>query len=99
MSGAPSLGLATEAVGVSFDGLTALAEVSLAVPRGRITGLIGPNGAGKTTAVNVLSGFQRPTAGRVVMDGAEITGGKPHELRRKGLARTFRAGGCSGTCR
>ncbi len=84
--------LRAEAIAVSFDGLTALADVSLEVPTGRIIGLIGPNGAGKTTAVNVLSGFQRPTAGRVVMDGIEVTGGKPHELRRQGLARTFQGG-------
>jgi branched-chain amino acid transport system ATP-binding protein len=84
--------LAAEAIAVSFDGLAALANVSLEVPKGRITGLIGPNGAGKTTAVNVLSGFQQPTAGRVVMDGSNITGRKPHELRRQGLARTFQGG-------
>ena len=84
--------LHAEAIGVSFDGLTALADVSLAIPRGRIGGLIGPNGAGKTTAVNVLSGFQKPSAGRVVMDGLDITGRRPHELRRLGLARTFQGG-------
>jgi branched-chain amino acid transport system ATP-binding protein len=84
--------LAAEAIAVSFDGLAALADVSLEVPKGRITGLIGPNGAGKTTAVNVLSGFQRPTTGRVLMDGSDITGKKPHELRRAGLARTFQGG-------
>jgi branched-chain amino acid transport system ATP-binding protein len=84
--------LRAEAIGVSFDGLTALADVSLAAPRGRITGLIGPNGAGKTTAVNVLSGFQRPTAGRVTLDGLDIAGRRPHEVRRLGLARTFQGG-------
>lgn len=84
--------LSAESVAVSFDGLTALAEVSLTAPRGAITGLIGPNGAGKTTAVNVLSGFQKPTTGRVLMDGQDITGMKPHEARRKGLARTFQGG-------
>ncbi len=77
---------------MSYDGLSALSDVTLTVERSRITGLIGPNGAGKTTAVNVLSGFQRPSTGRVTMDGAEITGGKPHELRRAGLARTFQGG-------
>ncbi len=84
--------LTAENIGVSFDGLTALAEVGLTAPRGAITGLIGPNGAGKTTAVNVLSGFQKPTTGRVLMDGDDITGMKPHEARRKGLARTFQGG-------
>ena len=91
MTTSPSA-LAAEAIAVSFDGLAALADVSLEVPRGQITGLIGPNGAGKTTAVNVLSGFQQPTTGRVVMDGVAITGKRPHELRRQGLARTFQGG-------
>ncbi len=89
---AGSASLRSDAIGVAFDGLTALSEVSLDIPRGAITGLIGPNGAGKTTAVNVLSGFQRPSTGRVLLDGADITGGKPHELRRRGLARTFQGG-------
>ncbi len=52
-------------------------------------GLIGPNGAGKTTLVNVLTGFQEPDAGRVVMDGKDITGHAPNRLARNGLARTF----------
>lgn len=84
--------LAAEAVSVSFEGLAALSEVSLSVPRGRITGLIGPNGAGKTTAVNVLSGFQRASSGRVLLDGEAVGHLKPHALRRRGLARTFQGG-------
>ena len=54
-------------------------------------GLIGPNGAGKTTLVNVLTGFQRPTRGRVVLGGEDVTGLSAHELGRRGLARTFQA--------
>jgi branched-chain amino acid transport system ATP-binding protein len=84
--------LVAHGVTVAFDGLSALADVSFEVPRAAITGLIGPNGAGKTTAVNVLSGFQKPSAGRVTLDGAEIAGARPHELRRRGLARTFQGG-------
>lgn len=84
--------LVAEDVRVVFEGLTAIADLRLVVPRARITGLIGPNGAGKTTAVNVLSGFQKPTAGRVTMDGADLAGLRPHELRRRGLARTFQGG-------
>jgi branched-chain amino acid transport system ATP-binding protein len=84
--------LRAEAIGVAFDGLTALADVGLDVPRGAITGLIGPNGAGKTTAVNVLSGFEKPSTGRVTLDGVDITGRQPHEVRRMGLARTFQGG-------
>jgi branched-chain amino acid transport system ATP-binding protein len=84
--------LAAEGVRVTFDGLTAIADLSLEVPRARITGLIGPNGAGKTTAVNVMSGFQKPSAGRVVMDGEDLAGMRRHEVRRRGLARTFQGG-------
>ncbi len=84
--------LAAESIRVTFDGLTAISDLSLEVPKETITGLIGPNGAGKTTAVNVLSGFQKPTVGRVVMDGVDLTGVRPHEVRRRGLARTFQGG-------
>jgi branched-chain amino acid transport system ATP-binding protein len=58
----------------------------------RVTGLIGPNGAGKTTFVNVLTGFQQPTIGRVSLDGVDIGQLKPHEIRRRGVARTFQSG-------
>ncbi|WP_284165839.1 ATP-binding cassette domain-containing protein [Frigidibacter sp. SD6-1] len=84
--------LGADGVTVAFDGLTALSEVNLAVAPGRITGLIGPNGAGKTTLVNVLTGFQAPTGGAVTLDGTALTGLKPHEIRRKGIARTFQGG-------
>jgi len=84
--------LAAEQVSVSFDGLKALSNVTLDVPRETVTGLIGPNGAGKTTLVNVLTGFQKPTSGRLTMDGEEIGGIAPHRIRRKGIARTFQSG-------
>jgi branched-chain amino acid transport system ATP-binding protein len=79
-------------VSVSFDGLKALSNVSLDVPAAKVTGLIGPNGAGKTTLVNVLTGFQAPTEGRMTMDGANIGGTPPHKVRRMGIARTFQSG-------
>ena len=79
-------------VSVSFDGLRALSNVSLDVPAAKVTGLIGPNGAGKTTLVNVLTGFQRPTGGRITMDGADIGGTPPHRVRQMGIARTFQSG-------
>src|ERR1700694_2110281 len=79
-------------VSVQFDGLKALSSVTLAVKRGRITGLIGPNGAGKTTLINVLTGFQRTGAGTVELEGEAVNGVAAHKLRRKGVARTFQSG-------
>jgi branched-chain amino acid transport system ATP-binding protein len=84
--------LSAERVSVSFDGLKALSNVSLDVPREKVTGLIGPNGAGKTTLVNVLTGFQPPTEGRVTFDSADISATKPHKVRHLGIARTFQSG-------
>jgi branched-chain amino acid transport system ATP-binding protein len=84
--------LSSADVSVSFEGLRALSNVTLDVPREKVTGLIGPNGAGKTTLVNVLTGFQRPTAGSITMDGEDIAGVKPHRIRQKGIARTFQSG-------
>ena len=84
--------LAAEAVVVQFDGLTAIADVSLTVGRHEIFGLIGPNGAGKTTLVNCLTGFQVPTSGRVLLGREETTDWKPERFRKAGIGRTFQAG-------
>ncbi|HBU15249.1 MAG: ABC transporter ATP-binding protein [Rhodobacteraceae bacterium GWE1_64_9] len=72
-----------------FGGFHAVDGASLEIKTGSITGLIGPNGAGKTTLFNVIAGRLPPTSGRVLMDGADITGLPPHELFHKGLLRTF----------
>jgi branched-chain amino acid transport system ATP-binding protein len=72
-----------------FGGLLAVDNASLAVPAGRITALIGPNGAGKTTLFSIISGFLRPSEGRVFYRGSDITGMPPHLLARRGIARTF----------
>jgi branched-chain amino acid transport system permease protein len=72
-----------------FGGLRALDRVDLAIARGSVHALIGPNGSGKTTMLNVLSGIYRPTAGAIVLDGAEVTGLKPHQRAACGLGRTF----------
>jgi branched-chain amino acid transport system ATP-binding protein len=74
---------------VMFSGVTALEDVDIAVAPGEIVGLIGPNGAGKTTLVNVLSGYQELAAGRLLLQGHDVTGRPPHVLARRGLTRTF----------
>jgi branched-chain amino acid transport system ATP-binding protein len=78
-------------LGVHFDGLKALDGIDLWIDGGEIVGLIGPNGAGKTTLLNVLSGFQAPTSGRVVLDGADVTGWPAERLARRRLVRTFQS--------
>lgn len=86
------LELVARDVSVQFEGLKALSDVTLAVPRGRITGLIGPNGAGKTTLINVLTGFQPVGTGIVELEGEPVGGIAAHRLRRTGVARTFQSG-------
>jgi len=76
-------------VTVRFGGLTAVNKVGLDLQDGQIIGLIGPNGAGKTTLFNVATGMQEPNAGRIIVDGKDVTGARPHQFARLGLARTF----------
>lgn len=72
-----------------FGGLRAVDGASFTIETGSITGLIGPNGAGKTTLFNVIAGLHKPTSGRVILDGDDITGLPPHQLFGQGLLRTF----------
>jgi ABC-type branched-subunit amino acid transport system ATPase component len=73
----------------SYGGIDAIAGVDLRLPHGRITGLIGPNGAGKTTVLNILSGVERPSAGKITLSGRDVTGLPAHRLAALGLVRTF----------
>ncbi len=73
----------------AFGGFYAVNDASFHIAKGSITGLIGPNGAGKTTLFNVIAGVHKPTAGRVFLDGEDITGLPPHELFGRGMLRTF----------
>jgi ABC-type branched-subunit amino acid transport system ATPase component len=80
-----------ETVGLTktFGGLKAVDSLDLRVHSGEISSLIGPNGAGKTTVFNVVTGIYRPEQGRVLFEGDDITGRKPHRIVEKGIARTF----------
>lgn len=82
---------ALEAVGVTkhFAGLAALSDVTLRLERGEILGLMGPNGSGKSTMVNVVTGILAPDSGRVLVDGTDVSGARPIQIARLGLARTF----------
>lgn len=81
--------LVVEGVTKDFVGLRALDSVSLTLERGEILGLIGPNGSGKTTLINIVTGFLKPTAGRIWFDGVDITNWPPHKIAPLGVARTF----------
>jgi branched-chain amino acid transport system ATP-binding protein len=72
-----------------FAGVEALRDVSLELRHGEVVGLIGPNGAGKSTLVNLLSGFDRPNSGRVLLEETDVTRWSAHRRGRHGLARTF----------
>ncbi|WP_431267143.1 ABC transporter ATP-binding protein [Dankookia sp. P2] len=81
--------LTVENLAVHIGGLVAIADASFAVPEGQVISLIGPNGAGKTTAFNVITGYMRPTAGRIRFDGQDITGLAPDRIAQRGLVRSF----------
>jgi len=81
--------LVVEDLTLQFGGIKALSDVSLRAGRGRITAIIGPNGAGKTSLLNVVSGFYKPRAGRVLFDGENLLARPAHARAGLGIARTF----------
>jgi branched-chain amino acid transport system permease protein len=81
--------LAVRGLSCRFGGLVAVNDVSLEVAEGEIFGVIGPNGAGKTTLFNMITGLTRPSGGRIVYRGGDVTGLPPHRVAGRGIARTF----------
>jgi len=81
--------LIVEDLRVEFGGVVALAGISFRVQPGTITSLIGPNGAGKTTAFNAITGYLRPSRGRVAWEGEPLDGRRPCDIARRGVVRTF----------
>jgi branched-chain amino acid transport system ATP-binding protein len=83
--------LHADALRVTYGGVTAVDDVDLVVPAGKVIGLIGPNGAGKTSTIDALTGYHPPSGGRVTFDGGDITTMRPHLRARLGLVRTFQS--------
>src|SRR6266404_4121766 len=81
--------LEVSGIAKQFRGLRAVDDVGFTVPRGAIVALIGPNGAGKTTCFNLIAGVHKPDTGRIVLDGADITGLRPDQVCNAGIGRTF----------
>jgi len=81
--------LQVDDVSMAFRGVKALSHVSLEVRRGEILGLVGPNGSGKSTMVNVISGFYKPTGGRLLLNGTDLVTLPAHRAARSGIARTY----------
>src|SRR4029079_16043582 len=87
--GATAPVLRTEGLTIRFGGLTALNKVNLDIRRGEIRAIIGPNGAGKSTFFNCLTGVLRPTSGRILLNGADITGLPPNLISKAGISRSY----------
>jgi branched-chain amino acid transport system ATP-binding protein len=81
--------LRTQGLTVRFGGLTALDNVDFEIQRGEIRAIIGPNGAGKSTFFNCLTGVLRPTAGRILFNGENVTGLPPNRVSQRGIARSY----------
>jgi branched-chain amino acid transport system ATP-binding protein len=84
--------LRVEELSLGFGGLRVLDRVSFEVRAGELLALIGPNGAGKTSILNCIGGIYRPSGGRILFEGRDVTGTRPHAMARLGLARTFQHG-------
>src|SRR5829696_6452255 len=89
MPPSPPPALQTFGLCKDFRGFRAVDSVELTVPAGSVHALVGPNGAGKTTLFNLLTGFLRPTAGRIEVAGQDVTGRPPEQVARRGVARSF----------
>lgn len=87
--GGASGDLVLESIEKDFGGVKALQGLTMRLPAGKLSAIIGPNGAGKTTLFNVITGYTKPDAGRVLFGDRDITGLKPHQVHRLGVARTF----------
>jgi branched-chain amino acid transport system ATP-binding protein len=81
--------LRCDGIGLSFGSVHALSGMTFDVAKGELVSIIGPNGAGKTSVINAITGFYRPTSGKVHFKGRDITGLAPHKVSRAGIARTF----------
>jgi branched-chain amino acid transport system ATP-binding protein len=81
--------LRAEALTREFGGVLAVADLAFEIEAGSVFSIIGPNGAGKTTLLNLLTGIYRPSSGRVLFDGRDLTGRAPHQFAAAGIARTF----------
>ena len=81
--------LSVEGLEVRFGGLVARSDATFEVREGEVVSLIGPNGAGKTTAFNAITGFLRPSAGRIAYRGRNLTGLRPNDIAEQGVVRTF----------
>lgn len=81
--------LQVQGLGINFGGLIAVNDLTFSVEKGEIYSIIGPNGAGKTTLFNMISGVYRPSIGRVLLNGADVTRMRPDRLAKMGMCRTF----------
>jgi branched-chain amino acid transport system ATP-binding protein len=81
--------LHVEGLTKNFGGLAAVNSVTLTIAAGELAGLIGPNGAGKTTFFNLVTGYLKPTSGKVLFEGKDLTGKKPHTVAARGMVRSF----------